>query len=892
MQPKTVVMRSIVLSFLCILVSLGILLVSNPPGLQAIKSANDSPDRSWVDTTLAGLSLREKIGQLIQIRVRGEFQNREDPRFRELIRAIDQNNVGGVILFAGNVYESAMLLNELQARSRLPLLVSADFERGASFRIADTTSFPWTMAIGATGSEEYAYQQGRITAEESRALGVHWIFAPVMDVNNNPKNPVINIRSYGEDPLMVARLGVAFIRGAKSGGVLTAAKHFPGHGDTTTDSHIGLAVILADMEKLNSVELVPFRSAIEAGVDSIMTAHVAVPKVTGDRTTPATLSAEILTGLMRDTLQFNGLVVTDAMEMGGITDTYWCGLAAVRAIAAGADIVLLPTDANVAINEIERAVLRGDIPPERIDVSVRKVLEAKSRLGLELQRLVSIDTIRDAIDSPKNGALAQEIADRSITAVRDKDHLLPVNPAEDPKIFSLVLDSGLDTSPGSVFQEEMRRIFPSLRTEWANARISQEQIVRIQRHADGADMIVCSTFARLSSGVNISSIPKEQEKIIHGLMDTGKPFLWIAFGNPYILEDFPGIGTYLCTFSYSDGSQRAAAKALSGAIPVTGKMPVSIPKFVSVGDGLQFPKLEMRLRPSPEDVANTSIDALDTIRNNLIKYNNSCMHPDDSRFESCDYAQLVVGHKNSIVFNIRTGDDESSGVPLWPDSIGFNAIMSAMLAVESGRLLLEAPIADYLPEYRDTDLASRPICSLLEEMHENNPVALADKVQNAELIGEIVSRAWGLPNGRILDRQLFEPLGCAPLAETRPEDPSRYSGYATPDFAPVAQLLLNKGMYDHRRIFKPGTIQRFTASAGGRKALGWMKPDRANWTGRLFSSKAFGYMDTFGHLLWIDPEKDLFIILAARGLIVSESYPAEEAYESIIRSVMEAIESD
>ena len=270
---KTKAVKSIVILMLCILLLPGLTWTFQSSDPETTEYKIDAPDQSWVDQTLAGLSLREKIGQLIQIRVRGKFLNRQSPEFQALKETIQQCRVGGVVLFAGNIYESTVLLNELQFISDLPLLVSADFERGASFRIEDTTSFPWTMAIGATGSEEFAYQEGMITAQESRALGVHWLFAPVMDVNNNPENPVINIRSFGEDPQLVARLGSAFIRGARAGGVLTTAKHFPGHGDTATDTHIGLAVVPSDLDRLNSVELVPFRSAIEAGVDAIMTAH-------------------------------------------------------------------------------------------------------------------------------------------------------------------------------------------------------------------------------------------------------------------------------------------------------------------------------------------------------------------------------------------------------------------------------------------------------------------------------------------------------------------------------------------------------------------------------------------------------------------------------------------
>jgi beta-glucosidase-like glycosyl hydrolase len=556
-----------------------------------VKPKLSEPDKAWVDNTMKSLNLRDKVAQLIKIRVAGRFLNRRSPEYLALESQIRRNHVGGVILFAGNIYESAILLNELQHMSQLPLLVAADFERGASFRIADTTSFPWTMAIGATGSEEFAYQQGAITAQEARALGVHWVYAPVMDVNNNPDNPVINIRSFGEDPHLVARLGTAFIRGSRDNGVLTTAKHFPGHGDTATDSHIGLAVIPSDQSRLDSVELVPFRQAIEAGVDAIMTAHVAVPRVTGEPDIPATLSAKVLTDLLRNRLKFDGLVITDAMEMGGITTRYGTGKAAIRAVQAGADMLLLPPDTDAAIEEITGAVERGEISEKRIDQSVERILATKSRLRLQEERTVPIDQIASIIATPENQKLAQEIADRSMTLLKDEGHLVPIDPARPRKIFSLMLSTDLDTSPGALFQSEMRRRFPSIETASMDPRAAENLAERTLKSAASADLIVVSTIVRVITGTGGVGLPDKQRALVERLFRAGKPVIWVAFGNPYVLRSFPRAPTYLCTFSYSDVSYIAAARALSGEIPISGKMPVSIPGLAKVGNGLQVAAL-------------------------------------------------------------------------------------------------------------------------------------------------------------------------------------------------------------------------------------------------------------------------------------------------------------
>ena len=550
-----------------------------------------APDKTWVDKTLKGLNLRDKVAQLIKIRVPGRFLNRQSREYLELESQIRRNHVGGVVLFAGNIYESAILLNDLQRMSQLPLLVAADFERGASFRITDTTSFPWTMAIGATGSEEFAYQQGAITAQEARALGVHWVYAPVMDVNNNPDNPVINIRSFGEDPHLVARLGTAFIRGSRDNGVLSTAKHFPGHGDTATDSHIGLAVIPSDLSRLDAVEFVPFRKAIEAGVDSIMTAHVAVPRVTGEPDVPATLSAKVLTDLLRNRLKFDGLVITDAMEMGGITTRFGTGKAAIRAVQAGADMLLLPPDTDAAIDEIVRAVGRGEISERRIDQSVERILATKSRLRLNEGRTVPIEQIASIIAAPENQKLAQEIADRSMTLLKDQRNLVPVNPVRPRKIFSLMISTDLDTSPGALFQTEMRRRFPSIETTSIDPRAPEDLVEKIFKSAARADLIVISTLVRVITGAGGVGLPDKQRALVERVFRAGKPVIWVTFGNPYVLRSFPGAPTYLCTFSYSDVSYIAAAKALSGEIPISGKMPVSIPGLAKVGNGLQVAAL-------------------------------------------------------------------------------------------------------------------------------------------------------------------------------------------------------------------------------------------------------------------------------------------------------------
>ncbi|MBN1571548.1 MAG: serine hydrolase [Acidobacteria bacterium] len=854
----------------------------------------ESPQENWADKTLKNLSLRDRIAQLVQIRVSGKFLNRRSAEFDAIRDQIKQNHVGGVVLFAGNVYESAILLNDLQSISRLPLLVAADFERGASFRIADTTSFAWTMALGATNSEQFAYQQGLATARESRALGVHWIFAPVLDVNNNPRNPVINIRSFGEDPDLVSRLGSAFIRGARSGGVLTTAKHFPGHGDTATDSHLRLAVVQSDMARLQSVELAPFKSAIEAGVDSIMTAHVSVPKVTGEPQTPATLSSKILNDLLRNSLNFKGLVVTDALEMGGITNTYWCGLAAVRAIQAGSDILLLPADPTVAINEVVRAVKRGDIPESRINESVRKVLRAKSRLKLHQTRMIPISGIGEIIASPQNLELAQNIADHSITVLKDQAKLLPIDPTGYPKILSLVLTPDLESEPGAVFQAEMRRRFPFIETLWGNARISDEFVSVIEKAVSESDLIVFSTLGRLVSGRNSEAMPAIQRKIFDKLMASRKPLIWMSFGNPYIVQSATQVGTYACAFSYSDVSQIAAAKALAGEIEITGRMPVSIPGYSKAGDGLAIPKLDMVLK----SIAATESGPL---KSGIEKAGQLLeTHVQAGTFPG---AQLVVGYKGRIILNFAIGRIAPSGVARMtsPETVYDLASLSAvvglssavMMAAESKSLILDAPVLDYVPEMKEKDIGKLNLSDLWKASanKESSPVSAA--AGNRNLLMTIVNRATATPLERLLTERLFKPLGMSSTFYKPPQNyrgEIAYSGESTgerlfcsaQDLALFAQMLLNRGIYAHRRYLRPETVDRIS----GRHSP-WFKPSDSDWAGKLFSPGAFGHNGETGSMLWIDPSRKLFIVLLANGR--PDNGRISEAQRNICESILSSI---
>ena len=542
------------------------------------------------------MTLREEVAQLVFIPFNGFAPNSGSTEYHKFVRLIQNTQVGGLILVNlanGRVtqkaepYALASFVNRLQALARVPLMVSADFERGASMRVNATTPFPHAMAFGATGDPELARYEGEVTAREARALGIQWVFYPVADVNNNPDNPVINTRSFGEDPEKVAVLVKAFIEGAhadKSNYVLTTAKHFPGHGDTAVDTHLNLATVEANRERLEQLELVPFRAAIKAGVDSVMTAHVAVPAL-APAGLPATLAPEILTGLLRNELGFKGLIVTDALEMGGIVKTYGSGEAAVRAIEAGADVLLMPSDPEAAIRGVVAAIETGRLRRRRIQESVVRILEAKERAGLDRKSSVSLDGISDAVNSPEANDKAQEVADRAVTLVRNVPGLVPLAAPE--RACFLMFAEGRYSADGQVFAEELRKRVPQAAMATLDSSMSREGISEVLARLPRCGSYVVAAYSAVAAYRGTVGLGGELPHAIDELVSSGKPVTLIALGNPYLLRDFPGVSAYLATFSTAPSAETAAVRALFGDIPIQGRLPVSIPGLAQSGDGLQ-----------------------------------------------------------------------------------------------------------------------------------------------------------------------------------------------------------------------------------------------------------------------------------------------------------------
>jgi beta-N-acetylhexosaminidase len=553
------------------------------------------PSNAWADSTLRTLSLRQKAAQLVWPWILGDYVGAETSEWARLRRLVTEDSVGGFIVSVGSPIEIATKINALQRMSALPLLMSADLETGAGFRVrggyflpnaidlGGATLFPLQMALGAAGDSSLAYEQGRVTALEARALGMHVAFGPVLDVNNNAANPVIGARSFGEDPALVARLGAEYIRGVQDHGMIATGKHFPGHGDTETNSHLALSVVSASRARLDSVELVPFQRAVRSGVGAIMTFHGFLPALDSSGV-PATLSSRVMTGLLRRELGFDGLLVTDAMDMAGVVDRFGAAEASIRALEAGADVLLMPSDVRGTITAVMSAVRAGRLTEARVDSSVRRLLQLKARFGLHRTKLVELDDVRRVVADSEHVALARRIAERSIVLVRDSLNLVPL-PSAARRVVSVTYARRADLGAHVAFNGELRSAYPRLRSVYMNADEATPSFTAIDAAADSADMIVIGSYVNISSTTATAETPSPLVELVRRLEGRGVRTVVVAFGSPYLLKQIPSIGSYLVAWGGSNASQIAAARAITGRAAITGRLPISIPPLVAIGAG-------------------------------------------------------------------------------------------------------------------------------------------------------------------------------------------------------------------------------------------------------------------------------------------------------------------
>jgi beta-N-acetylhexosaminidase len=581
--------------------------------------ALDTAGESWAAETLAQMTLEEKIGQLFLVPARVQFFNRRSAEYLQLRELVRRYHVGGFGLTVATEdgvpvraqpYEAALLTNQLQAESAVPLIFAADFERGLAMRLSGTTGFPHAMAFGAAGDTSLAFLSGEVTAREARAIGVQWNWYPIADVNSNPRNPIINTRAFGEEPQQVSRFVTAYIEGARGAGLLTTAKHFPGHGEGEADSHLGLPVIGGDRRRLDEVELPSFRAAIAAGVDSIMVAHLSVPAVEPDSSRPASLSEKVVTGLLRRELGFEGVIVTDALDMGALTRQRRGSPAeisarlAVEAFEAGNDMLVNPSDLDAAWRGLLDAVQRGEIAESRVDQSVLRILRMKASVGLHLERLVDLTAISEEVARPESLAVAARAAESAVTLVRDENHLLPLagtsaptaaytSKTAPPAVVITFAAEGRMNEGGRLFERQTRTRLPQAEfytLDEAGAIASGAAILAVAGRAGRVIVAVdqIPVAGRTANGTQTPIGGNSQALLASLLQRYGEKVVVVALGNPYIIGALPQIRSYLCVYSDMPVSVTAAVRALFGEIEIGGHLPVTIPGVAARGSGIHL----------------------------------------------------------------------------------------------------------------------------------------------------------------------------------------------------------------------------------------------------------------------------------------------------------------
>lgn len=890
-----------------------------------------------IDVILESLTVRQKIAQMMHVWAYGEFQGDESDRFRRVERLVREDQIGGFIFSRGNIYDQAILTNKLQELSEIPLWISQDMEFGAAMRINGTTRFAPAMAVAATRDPKLDYMKGYVTAMEAKAVGVHQIFAPVMDVNNNPANPVINTRSYSENPALVAQFGLEFIRGVKAAGLVSTVKHFPGHGDTATDSHIGLPVIAHDWARLDSVELVPFRAAIGAGVESVMSAHISFPKLGSEPGLPGTLDPNILTGILRDSLGFDGLITTDALEMEGISEHYSPGDALIRAILAGADMLLIPPDVASSLDAAVLAVERGQISIERIDASVRRILEWKVRMGLFENRRVDLDALSSLIAKPEYQRAADEVAKRSITVIRNQGGILPIRPERYRRITAVSMADDRTGATGSGFATALRGYHNDVRFWYYDQRSKAEDLDAIVTAAGNSDLILVGSFVFLQTSSGKISLTDAQSRFLKRLKATGKPIVLISFGNPYIVIDLPDANVHLLAWANTQSQIDAATNAMFGATTIDGKLPISIPGTAyAFGAGLTIPKILLR-NDAPETVglSSDSLNRIDDIMNAAIR---------DSIFPGATVTVLkdgVIAFERGYGYHDygKTRRTRASDIfDMASVSKVMGTTLAAMKLVDEGKLKLDDPISKYIPEYAGGEKAKITVSHFLSHTSGLPPFRVyVDSLKTREailaairnealvnrpgeryvysdlgmiLLGSIIEKITGMSQDAYLARTFYTPMGMASTlyapGKTNPRLLTRIlptehdtiyrkmwihgavhderafymdgvAGHAGlfsngRDAAVFASLMLDKGVYAGVRYLSAQTVERFTevTSAPGHRGLGFdlKSPTGFSSAGTLAGARTYGHTGFTGTSLWIDPDRNLAIIV-----LTNRTYP-------------------
>lgn len=878
-------------------------------------------DAAFIDSLLSGMSLREKCAQMIMPNANGIDTNENSGAFIRLKKFIADYKVGGLIFFKGLGRKQVVITNKLQSLSKIPLLIASDFERGLGMRLSDEVEFPYNMAFAAAGEPALSYYAGKATALRARALGIHQNFAPLLDINRDMRNPVINIRAYSDDPDAASLYGAMFIKGLNEGKMISTAKHFPGHGATSLDSHNDLPIITLDKKELELNDLQPFRNAVIGGVQSVMIGHLEVPSLEETKNLPATFSKNIVSGLLKSEMNFNGLIVTDAMNMRSITSRYSQEEAAKLAVIAGNDILIYPDDEEKAINGLIDAVYRGEIKEERINSSVRKILSAKKYLGLFENRWNS--PASSAVSEELTRRLAKETAGRSITLLKDDKNIIPLNLKKFRSIACITISNGkrageTDRYFESLLKKEIRGISTAAIAGGSGKKDYRKALAAAKK----AQLILLPSFVSVRTSSNSINFTEAEKEFINKLIALKKPVVMLGFGSPYIISDFKKISAYVCAYGNPEASQEAMLEALLGKADIEGKLPVSIP-------GTQFASgagLNRINRINLNGMADTLYDfsKIDALMNNAAQ---------DSTFPG---GVLLIGYRGKVIYNKAFGLYTYGGAKKTNENSLFDLASltkvtattpAAMLLHDAGKLKLDDKVIKYLPEFGNNGKEKITIRNLL--LHNSGlpafkPFYKTCKTAKEELnaimncglefepgtkylysdlgmivLQKIIEKITKQPIDKFLKNSLYDKLGmkntffnppknrkadCMPTeidnywrnrliqGEVHDETASLLNGVSgnaglfstASDLAVYVNVILNNGIFNNEAIFKPETVKAWTTrqSQQSSRALGWdTKSDDKSSAGTKFSINSFGHTGFTGTSIWADKDKKLFVIL-------------------------------
>lgn len=908
-------------------------------------------DKEWIETKLSEMTLYEKCAQMIMPAVYRNFLHSDSSYYKKIASLVKEQKVGGLIFYQGELVEQAKFINDMQRIAEIPLLIASDFERGLGTRIDNATEFPHAMALGSANNVSYAYEMGKAISIECRLLGVHWNFAPVADINNNPLNPIISIRAFSENRDEVANFVKAFIKGAKEERTLTSVKHFPGHGNTTTDSHLDLPQINGSKDFLLSNELYPFIKAIKSKVHSIMIGHLDVPSLNPIKGVPATLSESIVTHLLKKELGFDGLIVTDAMIMEAITKYYSTKEAVVLAVKAGNDVILIPPDAETAITALNLAVYSGEISINRIDESVRKILAAKRWLRIEQNRYSDIEKIKQSVTIKSHINLAKEIAENSITLLKNDDDILPIDLNKYENVFCVTLTDSKDSEKAQYFGRIVEDRLGEINSAYLTKNSRRKEYNNLLQKVKDSDLIIISTFLDVKTYQGPINLAAEQTDFIAGVLRLRKPTVLISFRNPYLLYLFPESKTYLNAFSYSRVSQSAMLRAILGEVDIKGTLPITIPQTeIAFRNGIELQKS-----------LNTTIEVVTESKVNLNKVDEKI----NTALKENLFPGVVVcvGSKDKIIYHNAAGNSGFGdySYKLKKDDIfnigsltGFAATTQAiMMLVNSGKIKLDEPAYYYLPQFNDEDKRNITIEHLVSHssgfagsMNQLNPAWKKEELVNNILREDLVHPPGVQQNYSILNlvalqkiietvtgkkidefitanfyssigmkNTMFHPLSDSLnfLLYSSGEKKSPYTSVKTSsdvmleimdgvsgfdglfstafDLAIFAQMILQKGYYNDTQYLKAKTVIDWLALEENKikKEVRTKQYSTMNGKHNYIPEKGFMFVDPHGSAIMIDLENRIFLIVLSNPGIYN---PANKSFNELVSSLIDIIKTD